>query len=140
VSSVEPSPPLPCPPPIVSPEARPFWEGAAEGRLMLQRCSACATVVWYPRGVCPACGSLSLDWFETTGRGTVYSFTVNRRGAGDYGGIGPYVLAYVELDEGPRMLTNIVNCDPADVKIGGSVRAVFHPTGEGTALVRFEPA
>jgi uncharacterized OB-fold protein len=131
---------LPTPAPVVTPETRPYWEGAAEGRLMLQRCANCTSVVWYPRGLCPKCGRLSLDWFTATGNGTVYSYTVNRRGAGDYARRAPFVLAYVELEEGPRVLTNVVNCDPESVRIGDPVRAVFHPTGAGSALVRFEPA
>jgi uncharacterized OB-fold protein len=80
---------------------------------------------------------------QASGRGTVYSFTVNRRGVADvaaYRNAGEYVLAYVELDEGPRMMTNIVDCDPNTVKIGQKVELVFHDTGEGTALARFRPA
>ena len=131
---------LPTPAPAVSPEAKPFWEGAAEGRLLLQRCADCQTVIWYPRGFCPACSSRRIDWFEASGRGTIYSFTVVRRGAiGPYREHEPYVLAYVELEEGPRMMSNIVDCDNDSLRVGDSVRTVFHPTEEGTALVRFKP-
>jgi uncharacterized protein len=125
---------LPAQSPIVSPEARPYWEGARDGRLCLQRCVACAAVVWYPRGVCPGCGETRLEWFQATGRGAVYSFSVVRRGS-PFGAIAPYVLAYVELEEGPRVLSNLVNCDPESVTVGSAVRAVF----DG-GLVRFEPA
>lgn len=132
---------LPAPAPAVSPEAKPFWDATAEGRLLLQRCSDCATVIWYPRGLCPACSSVRFEWFEATGRGTVYSHTVIHRGAaGPYQGAEPYVLAYVELEEGPRVMTNIVDCHPASVAVGDAVEAVFHDTGEGLALVRFRPA
>ena len=131
---------LPAPAPIVSPEARPFWEAAGEGRLLLQRCGSCATTVWYPRGVCPACGSTQLEWYEGSGRGTVYSYTVNRRGMGEYRDAAPFVLAYVELEEGPRVLTNVVDCDPESVRIGDAVTAVFDPAGDGTGLLRFRPA
>jgi uncharacterized OB-fold protein len=132
---------LPAPAPTVSPEAKAYWDATAEGRLLLQRCSDCEAVVWYPRGLCPACGGTRLEWFEASGRGTVYSFTVIRRGAaGPYAGTEPYVLAYVELEEGPRVLTNVVDCDPGSVSIGDAVSAVFHDTGEGSALVRFRPA
>jgi len=78
-----------------------------------------------------------------SGRGTIYSYTVNRRGAADlpqYRQAGVYVLAYVELEEGPRIMTNIVECDPDSVRIGQKVELVFHDTGEGSALARFRPA
>jgi uncharacterized OB-fold protein len=131
---------LPAPAPTVSPEARPFWEAAGEGRLLLQRCSDCASTIWYPRGVCPECGSTRLEWYEGSGRGTVYSYTVNRRGMGEYRDAAPYVLAYVELEEGPRVLTNVVECDPESVRVGDAVTAVFDPAGDGTGLLRFRPA
>lgn len=132
---------LPAPAPVVSPEARPFWEAAAEGRLLLQRCSDCRAVIWYPRGLCPDCSSVRLEWFEGSGRGSVYSYTVVRRGGpGPYSEATPYVLAYVELEEGPRVLTNIVDCDPESIGVGDAVQAVFHPAGEKSALVRFRPA
>lgn len=131
---------LPAPAPTISPEARPYWEAAARGTLSLQRCEACEAVIWYPRGLCPACGEKALTWFDASGNGTVYSYTVNRRGTGEYRDASPYVLAYVELDEGPRVLTNVVGCDPETVMIGDRVRAVFDPAGEGAALVRFTPA
>jgi uncharacterized OB-fold protein len=84
-----------------------------------------------------------VTWIEASGRGKIYSFTVNRRGAADlpaYREAGVYVLAYVELEEGPRMMTNIVDCDPDSVRIGQDVELVFHDTGQGTALARFRPA
>jgi uncharacterized protein len=142
-------PQLPAPEPWVHADARPYWEGAAEGRLVLPACTACATVIWYPRGFCPACGSLEVEWFEAPGTGAVYSFSVARRGQGAYREAAPYVVAYVELDlpperagegPGPRVMTNIVDCDPGSVAVGDRVRAVFHPTERGVALVRFRPA
>ena len=134
---------LPAPAPLVLPEVRPFWEATAAGRLLLPRCAECQAVIWYPRPFCPACASTHVEWIEASGRGTVYSFTVNRRGQADladYKDAGVYVLAYVELAEGPRMMTNIVDCDPDTVSIGQAVEVVFHDTGEGTALPRFRPA
>jgi uncharacterized OB-fold protein len=134
---------LPAPAPIVLPEDKQFWDATAEGRLLLPRCEECQTVIWFPRPFCPACSSLKISWFEASGRGSIYSFTVNRRGQADlsaYREAGTYVLAYVELEEGPRMMTNIVDCDPDTVKIGQKVQVVFHDTGAGTALPRFRPA
>jgi uncharacterized protein len=133
---------LPSPAPVVTGESRPYWEGAPQGRLTLPRCRSCPAVVWYPRAACPLCHSTDVEWFEASGRGTVYSYTVNRMGRADhpaYRGVPVYVLAYVELAEGPRVLTNIVDCDPAVLRCGLPVRAVFCPAdGEG-GLVRFAP-
>jgi uncharacterized protein len=130
---------LPAPEPEVSPEAQPFWDATAERRLVLQRCSACDVVVWYPRGICPGCSGSELQWFDASGHGVVYSFTINHRGTGPYQSAGSYVLAYVELEEGPRVLTNIVDCDVTSVRIGQRVEARFDDTGAGPALVRFAP-
>ena len=107
-------------------------------RLVLPRCDACATVIWYPRAFCPECSSFDIQWFDASGRGTIYSYTVNRRGQGDYRDMA-YVLAYVELDEGPRVMTNIVDCDPDSVRVGQAVQVVFHPTSAEAALPRFRP-
>ena len=134
---------LPAPAPFVSPEIKTFWDATAEGRLLLPRCEQCQAVIWFPRPFCPACASTTISWFQASGRGSVYSFTVNRRGQADlpaYKETGTYVLAYVELDEGPRIMTNIVDCDPDTVAIGQRVEVVFHDTGQGSALLRFRPA
>ena len=133
---------LPAPAPVVLPEVKKFWDATAEGRLLLPRCQDCQTVIWYPRPYCPVCASLNIGWFEASGRGSIYSFTVNRRGQADlsaYREAGTYVLAYVELEEGPRVMTNIVDCNPDTVKIGQQVEVVFHDTGQGAALPRFRP-
>jgi uncharacterized OB-fold protein len=133
---------LPAPAPFVHPEIKAFWDATAEGRLMLPKCEDCQAVIWYPRPFCPKCSSLRIGWVQASGRGTVYSFTVNRRGTADlpeYRNSGTYVLAYVELEEGPRVMTNIVDCDPDSVRIGQAVTVVFHDTGQGTALPRFRP-
>jgi uncharacterized OB-fold protein len=134
---------LPAPAPFVQPELAMFWEATAEARLLLPRCLDCGSTIWYPRPYCADCASTHVEWIQASGRGTVYSFTVNRRGQADladYRQAGVYVLAYVELDEGPRVLTNIVDCEPDAVRIGQSVTVVFHDTGQGNALPRFRPA
>jgi hypothetical protein len=122
---------------VITPETEPFWLATAAGRLILPRCEACGTLVWYPKGVCGSCGSTSIEWIEASGRGTVYSYTVAQRGFGAYRQAVPYVLAVVELEEGPRVITNVVGRDPSSIRIGDLVTAVFEPTGEGPALVRF---
>ncbi|MEV0084762.1 OB-fold domain-containing protein [Saccharopolyspora sp. NPDC050642] len=118
---------LPAPVPAVNPETKPFWEATTRHELLLKRCDSREAVIWYPRQVCPACSSTATTWFPASGRGMIYSFTVVRRGQG-YRGVGPYMLAYVELEEGPRLLTNIVDCNPDDVAIGDPVEVVFHET------------
>jgi uncharacterized protein len=134
---------MPTPAPLVQPEVKVFWDATAEGRLLLPKCTKCGTYIWFPRPFCPACGSLDIEWVRASGRGTVYSYTINRRGGGDlpeYKEAPPYVLAYVQLEEGPRIMTNIVDCDVESVRIGQTVEVVFHDTGQGTALPRFRPA
>ena len=128
---------LPAPAPRVDAESAPFWAAGLDGRLLLHRCDACGYVVGAPRIVCPACRATTLSYTAASGRGTVYSFTIVRRGAGAYGDAAPYVLAYVECAEGPRLMTNIVGCPPESVRIGQAVEVVFDDTGGGTALPRF---
>jgi uncharacterized OB-fold protein len=134
-----PGPALPAPTPEVTLETQPYWDATRDGRLVLPQCDACGSVIWYPRRFCPSCGGRSVSWIAASGQGTIYTFTIVRKGDGEYRGAGPYVLAYVELDEGPRMMTNIVECDPDTLAIGDRVEVVFHPTAEGTALPRFRP-
>ncbi len=135
------SAPLPVPTPAVSAEAEEFWAATAEGRLLLRRCDDCGTVIWYPRAHCPACGSQRTSWTQASGKGTVYTFTVVHRSMLEgFRDALPYVIAYVELEEGPRVLTNVVDCDPASVEVGMPVSVVFHDTGTGRALFRFRPA
>lgn len=130
---------LPNPAPEIQPETAAFWEATADGKLLLQRCSACDTVVYYPRFVCSSCHSTELTNIEASGRGTIYSYTVTTKGILEYKDAGSYVLAMVELAEGPKMLTNIVECDPRELAIGQYVEVTFHDTGEGPALPRFRP-
>lgn len=131
---------LPAPAPPVNPETAPFWEATAQGRLLVKKCRDCGTLIWYPRAICPECHGLNTEWLEVSGRGTVYSCTVNHRGEGPYQGLPPFVLAYVELAEGPRIMTNIVEAGGAGVAVGDPVEVVFHDTGENAALPRFRPA
>jgi len=130
---------LPAPAPPVNIETEPFWAATTEGRLLLLRCDDCSAVIWYPRSICPNCRSSATSWIEASGRGTIYSYTVVRRGQGRWREAAPYVVAYVELEEGPRLLTNVVDCDPDGVGIDMAVRVRFDPTGEGPCLPRFVP-
>jgi uncharacterized OB-fold protein len=116
------------------PETLPFWQAAAEGRFLLKHCRQCGRTHWYPRALCPHCHSSDLEWRESAGRGSVYSFTVVRRAEP------PYVLGYVHLDEGPKLLTNIVDCDPDSVQIGQRVSVIFRPAPEGRPMPFFRPS
>jgi uncharacterized OB-fold protein len=129
---------LPAAAPRTDPDNDVFWKGTERGVLLLQRCDDCAVVIWYPRFFCPSCGSTSTSWSEATGRGEVYTFTVVRksRRAGWDAAV-PYVVAVVELAEGPRVLTNIVGCEPDSVRIGMPVRVTFVPTDDRAQLYRF---
>jgi uncharacterized OB-fold protein len=130
---------LPAPPPDVNPETAPFWAATAQGKLLLRRCNDCGGFIWYPRALCPECMSMNTEWYEAAGTGTIYSYSLNNRGLGAYRGV-PFVLAYVELTEGPRVMTNIVTDHPENLAVGDAVRVIFDDTGEGNALYRFEPA
>ena len=122
------------PAPEANPETRPFWEAAAQGRLLIRKCTACGRPHYYPRSICPLCGNDATEWIESRGRGTVYSYSVMRRVPV------PYALAYVTLDEGVTMMTNIVDCDLDAIRIGQSVRVVFKPTDGGPPVPMFSPA
>lgn len=131
---------LPAKAPTVNVETQRFWDATADGRIELPRCDDCGLVIWYPRAICPDCQSTALTWETMAGTGTVYSYTIARSGVGRrWREHLPFVVAYVRLDEGPTMLTNVVDCDPEAVTIGLPVAAVFDDTGEGSALVRFRP-
>ncbi len=123
-------------------ETQAFWEATTRRILSVPKCRSCELVFWYPRGICPECGSLDIEWTEAAGTGTIYSFSVTRNGQGVWKGVAPYVLAYVELDEGVRILTNIVNCDVETVRIGQRVSVVWDQCDvaaeSGPAIYRFE--
>ncbi len=136
MTSETPSRPLPRPTAI----SAPFWRAAAQGKLLLQRCRRCSSFIYYPRPFCPTCLSDDLEWKEASGRGTVYTYTVVRRAATPaFADKVPYVLAIVELEEGPRMLTNIVGCPPEEVSVGMPVRATFEKYSDEVGLVFFRP-
>ncbi|HVW90543.1 MAG TPA: Zn-ribbon domain-containing OB-fold protein [Gaiellaceae bacterium] len=126
-------------PPSYSELAKPYWDAAAEGRMVIQHCDACDGAIFPPRPLCPACWSDSVSWREVSGRARVESFSVVHRAPNEtFAADVPYVVALVLLDEGPRMMTNIVGCDPDDVAIDMRVRAVYTQY-DGFVLPQFEP-
>ncbi len=132
--AARPAGPRHTPAPRVLPEAMPFWEAAKEGRLLVKRCQDCGQTHYYPRDICPHCMGANTEWLDASGLGTVYSFsTMGKEEA-------RYTLAYVALDEGVTMLTNLVDCDPAALSIGQRVKVVFKPSQGGYPVPMFVPA
>jgi uncharacterized OB-fold protein len=130
---------LPTPTPAVEPDTEPYWRGAGRGGLVLPRCRADGEYVWIPRASCPRHPRAGVDWVAASGHGVIYSWTLVRRGDGAYAGR-EFVLAYVELAEGPRVLTNIVDAAPGNLRIGDPVEVVFHQAEDGIGVPRFRPA
>lgn len=122
------------PVPEPNPETQGFWDGTADGKLLLRACLACQRVHWYPRARCPHCFSERTEWREASGRGVIYSWSVMRRLPV------PYAIAYVTLAEGPTMLTNIVDCDLDALAIGQPVRLVLKPADNGLRVPMFSRA
>ena len=125
--------------PVTDGDTMPFWEGTRRGELRIQRCRACGRHVFYPRAVCPFCMSDELDWVRASGRGVVYSFTVVHRAPEEFQHQVPYVVALVDLEEGPRLMTRIVDVEPHAVHIGMPVEVTFRPVTEEIVLPCFRP-
>lgn len=118
-----------------------YWMAAHDGQLMLAECDACGKLHHPPQAVCPFCWNAKCSQKYASGYGTLNSFTVvHQNGDPTFAHLVPYVLAYVDLQEGLSMITNIVNCDVNDVAIGMKVKAVFEQTSDKTGAVLFEPA
>jgi hypothetical protein len=129
---------LPRPEPKPTPETAHFWDGTREGELRLQRCRTCGDAYFPPQPVCPRCASDDVEVFRASGRGTLHTYVVNHRAAPGFHP--PYVLAVVQLDEGPRMLTNLVDVEPEPdaLPLDLPVEVTFEAVGE-TALPVFRP-
>jgi len=121
------------PAPEANPETVAFWKAASAGRLTLRKCTSCARVNWYPRVICPFCFGDASEWVDATGHGTIYTFSVMHRAEV------PYAIAYVTLEEGVSMMTNIVDCDLDAIRIGQKVKLVFKPSEGGAPLPMFTP-
>jgi hypothetical protein len=133
--------PVAKPVPQPTPETRPFWDGTAAGELRIQRCLACRTPYFYPREVCPHCGSTTVEWFTTSGRATLYSYTITHRPAPGFADDVPYAIAVVQLAEGPRMMANIVGVanTPENLVLDMDLEVTFETRGD-VALPQFTPA
>ena len=126
--------------PTVSGETRPFWDACRRGQLLIQKCDRCNEFQFYPRGICANCWSEDIRWVTASGKGTVWTYTVTyqNRTPGFAEDV-PYVLALVELEEGVRMFTNIVECQPRDVSIGMPVEVTFVQANNQISVPYFKP-
>ena len=120
--------------PVIEPGTEPYFDGAREGKLMIKYCKSCSKPHFYPRTLCPFCFG-DTEWKQAKGTGTIYSFSFMPKATPN-----PYCIAYVTLDEGVTMMTQIADCDLATVKIGQKVSVVFKPTtAEGAPVPMFKP-
>ena len=126
--------------PYVHEETRPFWEGTKRHELWLQRCRDCGNFYFYPRSICPHCFSSNTEWIRASGQGKIYSFTVSYKvGSRAFEHDAPYNIAIVELEEGVRMMTNIVECRPEELRIDMPVEVVFDDVTPQITLPKFRP-
>jgi uncharacterized OB-fold protein len=132
--------PLPHP---ITPESKPYWDGLKEGKLLLPKCGECGHVFFYPRVVCPRCHSRAITWTQASGRGRLHAFGIAYQSFNRAFRVPPpYVLAMVELAEGPRMMSNLVNVEPdlRVVKCDMPVEVIFHRLTDEVTLPLFQPA
>ena len=126
--------------PVIRPETEGFWRATARHELHLQECRACGHVIHFPRVMCPRCLSEDLGWRKSSGLGTVYSFTIIRQPAYEsFQAEVPYVYAIIDLDDGARMISNVVHVDAESVRIGMRVRVTFEDAAPEITIPRFEP-
>jgi len=130
--------PAQLPPLVIDSDSRPYWEGLAQGELRIQRCGACSRYVFYPRAICPHCSSGQLSWVTATGKGAIYSYTVAHQAFGPFADEVPFVIAIVELEEGVRMMTRIVDAPHEQVCIGAAVHVTFATISEEMTLPYFQ--
>ncbi len=125
--------------PVATPETVHFWQGTNQQELRLQKCSDCDHVYFPPRPFCPGCSSDSVEVIPASGKGTLYSYVINHRPHPAFDG--PYSIAVVTLEEGPRMMTNIINCDqtPEALELDMDVEVVFEKMSDDISLPYFQP-
>jgi uncharacterized protein len=125
----------------VSKESIPYWEGLRKGALLLQRCSKCNSVVYYSRAICPKCGGSSLGWFTSSGVGKIFSYTLvhNRSSSELFKHEPPYAVILVELAEGPVIMSNLIDYDQNELRVGQKVEVSFERLGKSITLAKFKP-
>ena len=127
--------PLPQP----TPETQNYWDGAKAGELRLQRCGGCSHVYFPARPFCPACSSRDVNWFTASGRGTLFSYVINHRAPKGFEA--PYIIAVVQLEEGPRMMSNLVDCPqtPDELEIDMPLEVTFVEATDEISIPQFRP-
>ena len=120
--------------PSMNMESEAYWAAANDGRLLMKRCKGCGKTHFYPRAICPHCQSSDTEWYEASGKGAIYSYSVMRRSDT------PYALAYITVDEGITMMSNIVDCDYDNLAIGQAVEVTFREADGGQSIPVFRPA
>lgn len=124
---------------LIDSDTRTYWEGTKDNKLFIQYCSHCENYQFYPRIICKNC-MMDVEWVEASGKGTIYSYTILERAYNKlFTGKEPYVVGLIELEEGPRMMSNIVNVDIDEVEIGMEVSAVYNQEFDEYKLIQFEP-
>lgn len=128
--------------PQPTPETQHFWDGCKNGKLLLQRCKNTGNAYFPPRPFSPYTGSKEVEVFEASGRAKLFSYVINHRPAKGFEKQGPYAIAVVELDEGPRMMSNIVECEqtPEALKLDMALEVVFEDINDEITLPKFRPA
>jgi len=127
--------------PVSTPETAAFWEGTSRGELRIQRCLPCGHAYFYPRTSCPRCGSTDVAWERASGRGRLHTYVISYRAAPGFEDQVPYAIAVVELEEGPRMMSNLVGIEntPERLVLDMALEVSFEPRG-GVAVPVFRPA
>ena len=126
--------------PTVEHDTRPYWDAAAEQRLLLRHCADCDATHFYPRPFCPRCWSGDVSWVEASGRATLYTWSVvHRNDLPPFNDRVPYIAAVVDLQEGPRMMTNVVDCNPDDLRIGMELAVSFEQRSDDVTVPVFRP-
>ena len=127
--------------PTIEAESRPYWDAAGEGKLLVRSCNDCGTVHHYPRPFCPQCWSDDVVWVEASGRATLYTWsTVYVNDMYPFRERLPYIAAVVDLAEGPRMMTNVVDAEPDQLVVGMDLRVAFRQIADGITAPVFVPA
>ena len=128
--------------PKPTPDTQPFWDAVKRHQLSLPKCKACGQLHYFPRPFCPHCFSWDLEWVRCSGKGKLYSYVINHRPAPGFEEEAPYVIAVVELDEGPRMLSNLIDIEPTPeaVQVDMPVEILFQDVNEEMTMFKFRPA
>ena len=132
--------PLPQP---MTPEAKPYWDGLKDGKLMLPKCQTCGQTFFYPRVLCPHCQSRAITWVQASGKGKLHAFGIAHQSFNRaYKVPPPFVLAMIQLEEGPRMVSNLINVepDPKVVRCDMPVEVVFTKLTDDVTVPLFQPA